>query len=149
MKRKGWVVWTWGKMGSLIVFMAMMAMMLSAYSFVGSSSQSDSANQLAANLKNLIFDTYNSAGGMSFEYKLPKSLDGEDYSIEIFDKEGDMVGIIVRTKSGLWELVGGSSLAIPLSERSFGTMKGLNEELHYICIVKHQGMIYLERSKCS
>lgn len=149
MKKKGWVVWVWGKMGSLVVFMGMMLVLLTAYSFVGASAQADSANRFSATMRNLVTDTYNSAGGMSFEYGLPGDINGEDYSIEILDKAGDTVGIITTTKSGYRDVTGGASLSIPLSDTSFGILKAFDEELHYICIVKHEGMIYLEKGKCS
>lgn len=146
--RGGWIVWVWSKAGTLIFFMGMMLMMMSAYSFVSASGQSGAANQVAQSLRNSITDTYNSAGGMSFEHELPPDLNGQAYSLEALDKGGDMVGIIVRVKSGVWEVSGGSSVAIPLSKGSFGVLKSFDSELHYICIVKDDGMIYLERSRC-
>jgi len=149
MKRKGWIIWTWGKMGSLMVFTGMMIMMLTAYAFVGNTSQSNAANQLSADLRNSILDTYNSVGGMSFEFNLPKSLNGQDYSIEILDKKGNTVAILIRTKSGSREVLGGASFAAPLSDMSFGMLKEFDQELHYICIVKYQNEIYLEKSECS
>jgi hypothetical protein len=148
MRRKGWIVWTWGKMGGLMVFMGMMVMMLTIYSFVGAASQSESANQLARSLRNRILDTYNSVGDMSFEYGLPESLESEDYSIEVQDKEGNTAGIIVRTNSGPRQVSGGASLSLPMHKSSFGMLKDFNEELHYICIVRHLGEVYLERSMC-
>lgn len=148
MNKKGWLVWTWGKIGSLIVFMGMMLMLLTAYSFVSASEQSDAANQLSRSLRNLLLDTYNSASGMSFEYELPKRLNGDDYSLEILNKSGDMVGIITRVKGGVWEMMGGSSTAVPLSNASFGVLKEFDDELSYICIVKDDKKIYIERSQC-
>ncbi len=149
MKAKGWLVWTWGKMGSLLVFMGMMLMMLTAYSFVSAGAQSDGANQVARDLKNLMTDTYNAAGTMNLEYRLPDSIDGADYSVEILNKSGDTAGIIVRTRSGSREVIGGASLSVPLSNGSFGMLKGFGEGLPHICIVKHRETIYMERSKCS
>lgn len=149
MKRRGWIVWTWGKLGSLLVFMGMMVMMLTTHSFAGAASQAESANGLAFALKNLMTDTYNSVGGMSFECELPPSIEGEDYSIEVLDKPGGMAGVIVRTRSGVMEVAGGSSLALPLSGGSFGVLKDWGQALPRICIVKHKGEIFLEGSGCS
>lgn len=141
-------MWTWGKMGSLLVFMGVMLMMLTAYTFVSASAQSDGANQVSRTLKNLVLDTYNSVGEMSLEYKMPENIDGQPYSVEVLDK-GNTIGIITRTSSGPMDLIGGSSLEVPLSNLSFGTLKGFHDRLHYICIVKHNGKVYLERSRCS
>lgn len=149
MKKRGWVVWVWGKMGSMLVFMGIMLMLLSTYSVMGNSQQSDAANQLSRELKNLMLDAYDSAGDMNFEYALSKSLNGEDYSVEVLDKEGDMVGVVTRTKSGTWGATGGSSLSVRLSEGSFGLLKDYGQWPVYICITKHGDMLYLERSKCS
>lgn len=146
--KRGWIVWTWGKMGSLLVFMGMMLMMFTAYGFAGGSAQADSANQLSQSLKNLILDTYDSASGMSFEYALPKNLDGENYSIEILNKSGDTVGITTKTRRGSSDVFGATSLSVPLSKRSFGVIKGFGQELPYACIVKYKGVVYVERSKC-
>jgi hypothetical protein len=145
MKRKGWIVWTWGKLGSLIVFMGVMIMLLSAQSFVGSAMQADKANKLAQDLRDNILDTYNSVGGMTFEYVLPESLGGQDYIIEVLDKSENLVGIIVRSKNGVSDVSGGASFSVPLSESSFGII----EKLHYICIIKFEGKVYLERSRCA
>jgi hypothetical protein len=120
-------------------------MFLTAYGFVSATLQSDGANQVARQLKNLILDTYDSVGGMSFEWELPPSINGEQYSIEILDKKTNVIGIIVSTESGKR---GGSSISIPLSGHSFGTLK----TMHYdgsICITNYLGEIYLETSKCS
>ena len=130
------------------MFMGMIVMMLTAYTFVSASAQAEGANQVSRTLKNLILDTYNSVGEMSLEYEIPGSIDGRPYSVEVLDK-GDAVGIITRTRSGPVDLIGGSSLEVPLSNLSFGTLKGSHDGLHYICIVKHNGKIYLERSRCS
>lgn len=146
--RTGWLVWTWSKVGSLIVFTGMTLMLLTAYSFISASGQSDGANQLSRSLRNGILDTYDSTSGMSFEYELPGSMNGEAYSLEILDKSGDTAGIIVRARSGVWEVTGGSSLAVPMSDSSFGVVKSQDEELHYICIVKDRGKVYIERSRC-
>ncbi len=149
MDKKGWIVWTWGKMGSLMVFMGMMAMMLTAYSFSSAGAQAQAGNQLAQTLKNLVLDTYDSTGGMSFEYELPASLDGVDYSLGILNKSGSSVGIIVKTKNGAFDVIGGTSFSVPLSDSSFGPIKKFGEELHYICITKYSGTIYITRSRCS
>jgi hypothetical protein len=136
-------------MGGLLVFMGMMVMMLAAYRFTSGSAQAEAGNQLSQTLKNLMLDTYDSSGGMSFEYELPSALDGSDYSLEVLNKSGDTIGIITRTKSGILGVTGGASLSAPLSGKSFGMLKDFGQELHYICIVKYSGKIYLERSKCS
>ncbi len=149
MNKRGWLVWTWGKMGSLLVFTGIMLMMLMVYSFASAGAQSDGANQVARDLKNLITDTYNSAGAMNLEHRLPDNIDGEDYSVEVLNKSGETAGIIVRTHSGSREVVGGASLSIPMSHSSFGMLKLLGERSPYICITKYRGRIYLERSKCS
>jgi len=143
MRRKGWIVWTWGKMGGLLVFMGMMIMILTAYSYTTASCTSQAANQLSQELKNLILDVYDSPGGMSFEHELPPSLEGEAYSVEIVNKSGDTVGIITRTRKRM----GGSSLSVPLSKGSFGVLEP-GKQLHYICIVKHNGTIYIGGSRC-
>ena len=147
--RRGWIVWTWGKIGGLMIFTAMFIIMLTAYGFVGSSAQAERANELARSLKDNILDTYNSIGEMSLEQRLPKTLNSENYSVEILDKEGDMAAILVQSKSGNWQISGASSLTVPLSERSFGILKKTEQQLSHICIVKYQGKIYLERSRCS
>jgi len=148
MNRRGWLVWTWSKLGNLIIFTGMMLMLLTAYGFVSASEQADAANQLSRSLRNLILDTYDSSSDMVFEYDLPRSINGEDYSVEILDKGGHMVGIITRTKSGILDVVGGSSFATPLSNNSFGILKQSNSDLHYICIVKDDGKVYLVGSGC-
>lgn len=130
-----------------MVFMGMMVMMLTVYSFSGASAQADSANQLARSLRNHMLDAYNSVGDMSFEYKLPENLNGEDYSVEILDKSGT-TGIIVRTSSGSRQVTGGASLSLPMHESSFGVLKDSGKELHHICIVRYLGEVYLERSTC-
>lgn len=142
------MVWTWSKLGNLIIFMGMMLMLLATYGFVSASEQADGANQLSHSLRNLILDTYDSSSDMTFEYELPPSINGEDYSMEILDKGGHMVGIITRTKSGVLDVTGGSSFAAPLSNNSFGMLKEPNGELHYICITKSSGEVYLIRSEC-
>lgn len=148
MNKRGWLVWTWSKLGCLIVFAGMMLMLLTAYSFVSASEQSSAANQLSRNLRNLILDTYSSGSGMAFEYELPNTVNGEDYSVEILNKSGNMAGVITRARSGVWEVTGGSSFAVPLSNTSFGVLKPFGSELHYICIVKDERRIYIEGSRC-
>jgi|GEM_PF-1414572 len=147
--RKGWIVWTWSKLGSLMVFMGIMLMLMTAYGFSASSSQAQAANQLSQTLKFLILDTYDSLGDMSFEYMLPERLAGEDYSVEVLDKEADTAGIVTKTKSGVFEVSGGASLSVPLYNSSFGLLRDYGEGGKTVCIVKHDGVIYLEHSPCS
>ncbi len=148
MDKRGWVVWTWGKMGSLLVFMGMMLMLLTAYSFTSSTAQADGASRVSRDIRNLILDTYNSAGGMAFEYELPGGIGGEDYSIRVVDADGT-AGIITNTTSGSRAVLGGATLAVPLSAGSYGTLKGFGDDITHLCMVKHGGIVYLERSKCS
>jgi hypothetical protein len=148
MKRKGWIVWVWGKSGGLIVFLGIMAMMLTAYTFAAASEQADSANELARHLKNLMMDTYNSVGDMDVEFTLPSSLDGENFTIELFDKPGDRIGIIVKTFRGERELFGASSLALPLSNSSYLTIVQFNRTQQNLCVVKYGGKLHLQNSKC-
>ncbi len=146
--KRGWVVWAWSKAGVLIVFMGMMLAMLAAYACAGAAEQARAAAQVSSGLRGAILDVYASSGGMSFDYTLPATVNGEDYSIEILDKPGDMAGVITRTKSGAIEVSGGASLAAPLSGSSFGVARrpGGPRDL---CITKHLGAVYVESSRCS
>ncbi len=123
-------------------------MMLTAYGFSASSGQVSAASQVSQTLKNLILDTYDSISGMTFEYELPENIEGEDYSIEVLDKNGDAVGIVTKTLSGHREVAGASSLSAPLSNTSFGVLKGFGQDLHYICMTKYLSKIYIEGSRC-
>ena len=147
--KRGWVVWAWGKLGGMMVFMAMMLMFLAAYSFASATTDASGANKLSASLRDLLSDTYNSVGGMSFSYELPSSISGLDYSLEIINKSGDAVGIIVRSKSGVFEIIGGSSLSAPLSDASFGELKSYGSGPTWICIAKSDGRLIIEKSECS
>jgi len=146
--RRGWVVWAWSKAGALLVFAAMMLMLMAAYSFASASEQSDEANGIARALRNSISDTYNSIGGMSFEHELPQAINGQAYSMEVLNKSGGTIGIIVRVRSGIWEVLGGSSMSVSLSDGSFGTLKGFGDGLSHLCIVKGGSVIFIERSRC-
>ncbi len=148
MKKKGWIVWTWGKMGGLMVFMGVMVMMLTAYSFIGSSMRASEATRLAQSIRNTALDTYNSAGAMSFEYALPQSLGGEPYSIELLDK-GTIAAILVEAKSGYRDVFGAASLGVPFSEASFGMLKPMGTAPASLCITKHEGLLYIETSRCT
>lgn len=147
--RRGWVVWAWGKLGGMMVFMAMMVMFLAAYAYASAATDASGANKLSAALRDVLSDAYNSVGGMSFSYELPGRIGGIDYSLELLNKSGDAVGIIVRSKSGLFEILGGSSLSAPLSEASFGELKSYGGGPVFICITKSGGRIVIERSECS
>jgi hypothetical protein len=149
MKNRGWIVWTWGKMGGLLVFAGMMLMLLAAYRFIGESLQAEGANQLAQELRNLITDTYTTTDGMTLEYELPERIDGRDYSLEIKDLTGDMVGVMVETDVRSITVGGGASIALRLSNSSSRVIKGRGEGVKYICMVKHNGRVYIEKSRCS
>ena len=149
MKRKGWVVWIWGKMGGLLVFFGMMMVLLVAYSYITASVQAEGANQLSRALRDIILDTYNAPEGLGFEYQLPDTIEGRRYDLEVYNLTGDMVGIIARTDTRFMQLIGGASAALRLSDNSFRTVKARNETDVYLCIIKHQGRVYIEKSKCS
>ncbi|MBN2517289.1 MAG: hypothetical protein JXB14_00430 [Candidatus Altiarchaeota archaeon] len=148
MKRKGWVVWVWGKMGCMLVFFGMLMILLLAYGYIASSTQADSSNQVSRDLRDILLDVYNSPDGLSFEYQIPETIDGEPYELEILNLTGDTVGIIARSNRGSMHLLGGASIALPLSDSSFRMVGGMNESV-YLCITKHGGAIYIEKSKCS
>ncbi len=147
--KRGWVAWAWGKLGGTIVFMAMMLMFLAAYSYASATTDASGANKLSASIRDLLSDTYNSVGGMSFSYELPGQIGGIDYSLEIINKSGGTIGIIARSKSGAFEITGGASLSAPLSEASFGELKSYGSGLIWICITKSDGKLIVEKSKCS
>jgi hypothetical protein len=146
--RRGWAVWTWSKVGALLVFAATMLMFLTSYGYASASEQANGANQLSRQLRNAITDAYDSLGGATMEFTLPKSIAGEDYSIEIIDKGDGLFGVITRTKSGIWEVSGGASLTAPLSPASFGFLKQTGDSLESMCVVKDETMIRIQRSKC-
>jgi hypothetical protein len=129
--------------------MGVMVMLLTAYSFTGSAMQADKAAALARDLRDNMMDTYNSAGDMTFEYMLPEYLNGQEYSIELLNKESELVGIIVTSQNGVTAVSGASSFSLPLYDASFGLLKASAERLQYICIIKSGGQLFLEKSRCS
>lgn len=145
--KRGWVVWAWSKAGMLLIFMGMMLAMLAAYAYAGAAEQARAASQVSSGLRGVILDVYDSSGGMSFDYELPSSVNGEAYSIELLDKPGEMAGIITRTKSGAIDVSGGASLAARLAKSSFGVIKGPDGP-QSLCVTKYRGVVYVESSKC-
>jgi len=55
----------------------------------------------------------------------------------------------VRTDTKAMQLIGGASAALGLSDNSFRVVKTRDEKDVYLCITKHLGMVYIEKSKCS
>ena len=149
MKRKGWVVWIWGKMGGLLVFFGIMVTLLMAHSYMSASVQAEAANQLSRGLRYILLDIYNAPDGLGFEYQLPDSINGRHYNLEIHNLTGDMVGVIARTDTKFMQVVGGASAALRLSDNSFRTIKADEENGVYVCIIKHKGRVYIEKSRCS
>lgn len=140
--RKGWLVWTWGKVGALIVFTALMLVLMSTFTYLLSASAAQEANALARDLGGQILDTYNSQLTMNFERRLPDKVDGRDYDLE-FLNTGGILGIVVRTRDS-FAVSGGASVSIPYDDVTIGP--GLDSE--YLCINKFEGEIYIEWSRC-
>jgi len=146
--KRGWVVWTWSKLGAMLVFFAVMLMLLSSYSLLTSTVHGVSSNQVARDFRNAMSDTYNAPGGMTCDYELPETIEGRNYSIELTNKTGDSIGILVRTEKNGVPIVGGASAALPLAAGSFGILKETSENLPNVCIIKKRGRLSVEKSEC-
>ncbi len=149
MDRRGWIVWAWSKLGSLILFTVILLMLLTTYAVSSRSLRVEAATHMAQDLRNAITDTYDSIGDASFEYPLPPSVQGENYSIELQKSSGNKIAVLVRLVSNPDSLFGAASLSANLSQRSNGLLKGFEDNPSCLCISKYHGVIYVEASKCS
>jgi len=141
--RRGWVVWTWGKMGALFVFTGLMLVFLSSFFYLSTSAAAEEANALARDLGGYILDAYNSQLTTNVERRLPAAVDGRDYELRFLNTDG-ILGIIVETEADPTSVSGGASVGIPYDSVSAGP--ALDSD--YICITKFEGEIYIEWSRC-
>jgi len=107
---RGWVVWSFSRLGVMLVVLALMLLLFMVYRYVSCINASDSANQAAGDLTSEIVRVYAAPIGMQATYKMPQNISGKDYEASIIDG----LGVIIRvpdTRCG--EASGGAVLNVP------------------------------------
>lgn len=143
----GWIVWIWGKMGSLMIMLSLVTILLTLFTHTNVSLQIASANDLARAIRDDLYDAYSSVGGIEYDLRLPKTLHAREYGIE-FEKVGKaLTQITVRSTTSPIDVVGVAHVDLPIDDDSYSRFS-VSDSARDLCIIKHSGLLHIQRSKC-